>query len=248
MTHDTLRPAAIELQGISKTYIRNSVRVETLTNIDCTIGKGELVAIVGASGVGKTTLLHLMGALDRPTSGTVLHFGQDLSTLSDEELSRFRNKTLGFVFQFHHLLPEFTAMENVIMPCLIAAMDRTTAVNMADEILSEMGLAHRRDHRIEELSGGEQQRVALARAMVKRPVILLADEPTGNLDEHTGERIAELIFDMNRRHGTTTVIVTHNLALAARMDRIIGLVEGKAMELSHEELKSWAIDRQMTSH
>lgn len=246
MTHNTTQPAAIELQGISKTYIRNSVRVETLTNIDCTIGKGELVAIVGASGVGKTTLLHLMGALDRPTSGTVLHFGQDISALSDEEISRFRNKTLGFVFQFHHLLPEFTAIENVIMPCLIAAMDKTEAVNMANEILSEMGLSTRRNHRVEELSGGEQQRIALARAMVKRPAILLADEPTGNLDEHTGERIAELIFDMNRRHGTTTVIVTHNLALAARMDRIIGLVEGKAIELSHEELKSWAIDRQMT--
>lgn len=248
MTLNEINPAAIELQGISKTYIRNSVRVETLTNINCTIGKGELVAIVGASGVGKTTLLHLMGALDRPTSGAVLHFGRDISKLSDEELSEFRNKTLGFVFQFHHLLPEFTAMENVIMPCLIAAMDKTEAVNMANEILSEMGLVNRRDHRIEELSGGEQQRVALARAMVKRPAILLADEPTGNLDEHTGEHIAELIFDMNRRHGTTTVIVTHNLALAARMDRIIGLVEGKAMEVSHEELKSWAVDRQMTAH
>jgi lipoprotein-releasing system ATP-binding protein len=248
MTHDTTPPAAIELQGISKTYIRNSVRVETLTNIDCAIGKGELVAVVGASGVGKTTLLHLMGALDRPTTGAVLHFGQDISALSDEELSRFRNKTLGFVFQFHHLLPEFTALENVIMPCLIAAMDKTEAVNMANEILSEMGLTSHRDHRIEELSGGEQQRVALARAMVKQPAILLADEPTGNLDEHTGERVAELIFEMNRRHGTTTVIVTHNLALAARMDRIIGLVEGKAMELSHEELKSWAVDRQMTAH
>ncbi len=248
MTHDTTLPAAIELQGISKTYIHNNVRVETLANIDCTIKKGELVAIVGASGVGKTTLLHLMGALDRPTSGTILHFGQDISALSDEELSRFRNKTLGFVFQFHHLLPEFTAIENIIMPCLIAAMDKTEAMNMADEILSEMGLANRRDHRIEELSGGEQQRVALARAMVKRPVILLADEPTGNLDEHTGGHIAELIFDMNRRHGTTTVIVTHNLTLAARMDRIIGLVKGKTMELSHEELQSWAINRQMHAH
>lgn len=241
-------PPAIQLQGVSKTYIRNSVRVDTLTNIDCTISQGELVGIVGASGVGKTTLLHLMGALDRPTSGRILHFGQDMFALSDEELSKFRNQTLGFVFQFHHLLPEFTALENVMMPCLISYMNRAQAARMAYDILEEMGLANRSEHRVEELSGGEQQRVALARAMVKRPAILLADEPTGNLDEHTGERIAELIQDMNRRHGTTTVIVTHNLALAARMDRIIGLAEGKAVEVSHSELKSWALDRQTTTH
>jgi lipoprotein-releasing system ATP-binding protein len=240
MTHDS---AAIRVQGISKTYVRNKVKVDILTNIDCTIYKGEVVGIVGASGVGKTTLLHIIGALDRPTTGNVLHFGKDISALSDEELSRFRNKTLGFVFQFHHLLPEFSAIENVMMPCLIAGMRREDAIKMADAILTEMGIASRRDHRVEELSGGEQQRVALARAMVKQPAILLADEPTGNLDEHTGERVAELIFEMNRRHGTTTVIVTHNLALAARMNRIIGLGEGKARELSSDELKSWAIGR-----
>jgi lipoprotein-releasing system ATP-binding protein len=170
-----------------------------------------------------------------------LHFGEDVFSWNDSELSRFRNEQLGFVFQFHHLLPEFTALENVMMPCLVAGEPRPKAKKKAKDILAEVGLEKRFGHRIGRLSGGEQQRVALARAMVRKPRLLLADEPTGNLDERTGEKAAELIFALNKRYSTTVIVVTHNLALASRMDRCIGLAEGRAIELNASELKGFGV-------
>ncbi len=186
-------------------------------------------------------MLHIIGTLDRPDSGSVLHFGQDVFIWPDSRLSRFRNSDLGFVFQFHHLLPEFSALENVMMPCLIAGAGRQEAEETAQEILERLDLKKRKDHRTGQLSGGEQQRVALARAMVQRPRLLLADEPTGNLDEKTGAQVAELIFALNREYGTTAVIVTHNLNLARKMDRCIGITDGIAVDLDPSELVRFGV-------
>jgi lipoprotein-releasing system ATP-binding protein len=235
--------AVLEIRNLSKTYSNNGLAVKVLRNLDCSVSAGEIVGIVGASGVGKTTFLHILGTLDGPTGGNVLHFGHDVFSWSDRELSRFRNEKLGFVFQFHHLLPEFTALENVMMPCLVAGMKSPPARTLAKEILAELGLEKRLQHRVGQLSGGEQQRVALARAMVRRPRLLLADEPTGNLDENTGQRVAELIFTLNSRYGTTMVVVTHNLALARRMDRCLGLVDGKVVKLNTSELVEFGVGR-----
>ncbi len=212
-----------------------------LKGLSVTVRQGEVVGVVGASGVGKTTFLHIIGTLDRPCGGRVLHFGQDVFTWPDSKLSRFRNRDLGFVFQFHHLLPEFTALENVMMPCLVAGSRRSEARKRASEILDRLGLDSRSSHRTGQLSGGEQQRVALARAMVRRPRLLLADEPTGNLDEKTGEQVADLIFSLNRQYGTTVVIVTHNLTLARRMDRCIGIAGGRAVELASDDLARFGV-------
>ena len=233
----------LEIDGLRKVFTNNGLKVEVLKDLKCSIYSGEIVGVVGASGVGKTTFLHILGTLDCPTSGKVFHFGEDVFSWNDTKLSRFRNKELGFVFQFHHLLPEFSALENVMMPCFVAGESRPKAREMAKDILAEIGLEKRFDHRIGQLSGGEQQRVALARAMVRKPRLLLADEPTGNLDERTGEKAAELIFTLNRRYGTTVVVVTHNLALASRMDRCIGLAEGRAVELNASELKNFGVGR-----
>jgi len=202
-------------------------RLTVLRGIDLTIGTGEMVAIIGTSGTGKTTLLHILGALDRPSRGTVLHNGDDIFQQNDDRLSAFRNRTIGFVFQAHHLLPEFTALENIILPGLISGRERALLIEEATALLTEVGLAERAAHRVGELSGGEQQRVALARALIMKPRLLLADEPTGNLDPKTGEAVFELIGNLNRSLGLATVMVTHNHQLAARMDRTLVLQDGR---------------------
>jgi lipoprotein-releasing system ATP-binding protein len=198
-----------------------------LDGLDTEIPKGEMLAIVGASGVGKSTFLHILGGLDRPTSGIVRYSGIDIFTMGSDDIARFRNERIGFVFQFHHLLPEFSALENVMMPALIRGTDRTRAEQSAAGILSEVGLSGRIHHRPGELSGGEQQRVAVARSLVMNPDVVLADEPTGNLDTHTGEAVHELLKTMNRERGVTFIIVTHNEKLAARADRVLRMADGR---------------------
>ena len=220
----------VEVQRIFKTYGNGAKQVEVLKGIDLTFFKGERAAIVGASGVGKTTLLHILGTLDRPTSGKVLYEGKDIFTLNEKALALFRNREIGFVFQFHHLLPEFNALENTMMPCLIRGMSKKEGASQAESILSLVGLKNRLTHKPGELSGGEQQRVAVARALVLERKLLLADEPTGNLDTKTGEAVFDLLQELNQIQGVTLIVVTHNLKLAARMSRQIHLVDGKTME------------------
>jgi lipoprotein-releasing system ATP-binding protein len=203
------------------------VELPVLDGIDLDIRSGEMLAVVGASGVGKSTFLHILGALDRPTSGKISYGDIDVFGLDNGRLSRFRNERVGFVFQFHHLLPEFTALENVMMPALIRRMSREEAAAAAGKILTDVGLGARILHRPGELSGGEQQRVAVARALILRPDVVLADEPTGNLDMHTGESIHDLLLQINKQQGITFVIVTHNDKLAVRADRVLRMAEGK---------------------
>jgi lipoprotein-releasing system ATP-binding protein len=217
----------IEVQQLFKTFGNGAKRVDVLKGIDLLISKGEKVAIVGASGVGKTTFLHVLGTLDRPTSGKVLYEDQDIFMMDERALAVFRNRQIGFVFQFHHLLPEFSALENVMMPCLIQGISTAEAGRRAESILTLVGLRNRLVHKPGELSGGEQQRVAVARAMVLEPKVLLADEPTGNLDTKTGESVFDLLDELNRTKGVTLIIVTHNPALAARMSHQIQLVDGR---------------------
>jgi lipoprotein-releasing system ATP-binding protein len=224
------RGAAVEVRRLSKSFEHGGRRLDIIRHIDTTIAPGEMVAIVGASGAGKSTLLHCLGTLDLPTSGSLLIDGVDITRLSPSALADFRNRTIGFVFQFHHLLPEFTALENVAMPALIQRVPRAQALGQARAILERVGLAERLTHKPGELSGGEQQRVALARALVLRPALLLADEPTGNLDHRTGESIHELFFALNRERGTTMIIVTHNPELAARMPRRLQMVDGQLVD------------------
>ena len=204
-----------------------SVELPVLDGIDLDIRAGEMLAIVGASGVGKSTFLHIVGGLDRPTSGKVYYGDTDVFGLDNGKLSRFRNERVGFVFQFHHLLPEFSALENVMMPALIQRMDREQAADAARKILTDVGLEARLLHRPGELSGGEQQRVAVARALMLKPDVVLADEPTGNLDLHTGESVHDLLLQINKQQGITFVIVTHNDKLAVRADRVLRMAEGK---------------------
>ncbi|HLB95275.1 MAG TPA: ABC transporter ATP-binding protein [Nitrospiria bacterium] len=201
--------------------------LHVLKGIHLDIRASELLCIVGASGAGKSTFLHILGTLDRPTSGTVEFEGEDLFRLTDQQLADFRNRKVGFVFQFHHLLPEFTALENTMMPALIQGKNRQEAAQRAMELLAEVGLAERWMHRPGELSGGEQQRVAVARALILEPRLVLADEPTGNLDTHTGEEVFALIKDLNRQRGITFVLVTHNEKLSAQADRVVRMVDGK---------------------
>jgi lipoprotein-releasing system ATP-binding protein len=217
----------IEVQQLFKTFGNGAKRVDVLKGIDLRISKGEKAAIVGASGVGKTTFLHVLGTLDRPTSGKVLYERRDVFMLDERALALFRNREIGFVFQFHHLLPEFSALENVMMPCLIQGISRGEAGRKAESILTLVGLRDRLIHKPGELSGGEQQRVAVARAMVLEPKVLLADEPTGNLDTKTGDSVFDLLDELNRTKGVTLIIVTHNPALAARMSHQIQLVDGR---------------------
>ncbi len=224
-------PVKIQIRGLDKTFWTNGNRVEVLTGVDLDIFQGETLAVVGASGVGKSTLLHILGTLERPTAGQLLWEGQEVFSLDDKLLAAFRNRKVGFVFQFHHLLPEFNALENVMMPALIARRPQHTAREQAEAILVRVGLKDRLHHRVSTLSGGEQQRVAVARALVLEPEVLLADEPTGNLDPKSGARVQELILDLNRERGLTSVIVTHNLELARVLDRRITLVDGKAVIL-----------------
>lgn len=203
--------------------------MEVLRGVDLTFSRGEKTAIVGASGVGKTTLLHILGTLDRPTTGKVLYEGKDIYTLNEKDLALFRNREIGFVFQFHHLLPEFSALENTSMPCLIQGNTKREAVSRAEAILTLVGLKERLSHKPGELSGGEQQRVAVARALVLEPKVLLADEPTGNLDTKTGESVFDLLQELNQIRGVTLIVVTHNLKLAEKLSRQIQLIDGKAL-------------------
>lgn len=219
----------IAVQGLVKTFTTNGNLVEVIKGLDLNVYAGETLAVVGASGVGKSTLLHILGTLERPTAGQVLWEGEEVFTLDDRRLAAFRNRKVGFVFQFHYLLPEFDALENVMMPALIARVPRSQARLDAEAILVRVGLEHRLRHRVSTLSGGEQQRVAVARALVLKPEVLLADEPTGNLDPHNGAQVQELLLDLNREQGLTSVIVTHNLDLAQALTRQITLVDGKAM-------------------
>ncbi len=215
------------VQGVSKTFEIGSETLRVLNNINLDIQTQEMISIVGASGAGKSTLLHLLGALDRPTVGTVHYDTTNIFALQDAALARFRNTHIGFVFQFHHLLPEFTALENVMMPLYINRISRTVAREKAQRVLHEVGLQARMNHKPGELSGGEQQRVAVARAIVNEPTILFADEPTGNLDTKTGEAISELLGRLNQDMGIILVLVTHNEKLAAMADRIIHLKDGE---------------------
>jgi lipoprotein-releasing system ATP-binding protein len=203
--------------------------LHVLEGIDLDIQQGEMLAIVGASGVGKSTFLHIIGGLDRPTSGKVLYGDLDVFEMNNDRIAEFRNERVGFIFQFHHLLPEFTALENVMMPALIRRIGREDAARTAADILNEVGLGARLHHRPGELSGGEQQRVAVARALMLHPDVVLADEPTGNLDAHTGEAVHQLLQDINKQKGVTFVIVTHNDKLAIRADRVLRMTEGKLM-------------------
>ena len=223
---ETAGAPLLGVTGLAKGFVTAGGTVEVLRGIDMEIRSGERVAVVGASGAGKTTLMHILGALDRPTAGTVTFAGQDLSRLRGHALDAFRNRSVGFVFQFHQLLPEFSALENVMMPALVARKSPATARALAEELLREVGLGHRLDHKPGQLSGGEQQRVAIARALVMAPRLLLADEPTGNLDSATSDEIYRLLDELHRRHGLTMVIVTHSERLAGRLDRIIRMRDG----------------------
>jgi lipoprotein-releasing system ATP-binding protein len=223
------RGAHIIVEKLGKSYVHGGKALPILVDIDMELQRGDMVAVVGASGVGKSTFLQLLGTLDLPTSGSILFNGEELTTMSSSRLAEFRNRRIGFVFQFHHLLPEFTALENVMMPALIQRIAPDRARRMAQNILDRVGLSHRLTHRPSELSGGEQQRVALARAMVLDPALLLADEPTGNLDRKTGEAIHQLFLELNREHGSTLLVVTHNPELAAMMPRRLRMVDGRTL-------------------
>ena len=210
----------LSARALSKTYRSAEVPVVVFSGLDLEVERGEMLAIVGPSGIGKSTLLHLLGGLDRPDGGTILAGDRDLTKMTNDELARYRNRHVGFVFQFHHLLPEFTAAENVAMPAWIGRAPRSEALAGASSLLAELGLESRARHYPSQLSGGEQQRVAIARALLVGPELFLADEPTGNLDLETSERVFDLMRDCHKRRGLTSVIVTHNPELAARCDRI----------------------------
>ncbi len=220
----------IVAQDVTKSFARDGDRVEVLKGVSLTIAAGELAAIVGPSGVGKSTLLHLLGGLERPTAGAIRYGDTDLAALSDVDLARFRNRRVGFVFQFHHLLPEFSALENVMMPLLIRRCPTADARESSIALLGRVGLAARLKHRPGELSGGEQQRVAIARALIGEPAVLLADEPTGNLDTKTGAEVFELMRELNRERHLTCVFITHNEDLARRTDRTLRMLDGRMVE------------------
>ena len=222
----------IEVTALNKRYRVGTQDIHVLRDLDLAVEAGEMVGIVGASGVGKSTLLHLLGALDRTDQGTIAIDGTDLTTLADGDVVAFRNRRVGFVFQFHHLLPEFTALENAEMPMRIARMPLAEARPRAQELLARVGLTDRLGHRPGMLSGGEQQRVAVARALVMRPALLLADEPTGDLDESTADALHGLLREMHQAYGLTSVIATHNMRLAAACDRVLRLEGGRLTPVS----------------
>jgi len=216
----------VRVSGLRKSFETGDGRIEVLRGLDFSVGAGERIAIVGASGVGKSTLLHILGTLDHPSAGRVEFRGEDLFSRSSRELARFRSRSLGFIFQFHHLLPEFNAVENVMMPGLIRGESFAQMRPRATALLEEVGLGHRIEHPVGKLSGGERQRVAVARALVLEPALLLADEPTGNLDPKTGDQVLDLLLEMNRAHGTALVVVTHSPSLAKRLGRQLVLADG----------------------
>jgi lipoprotein-releasing system ATP-binding protein len=220
----------LEVRDLRKSFKKDVSRIDVLNGIDLSVMEGDTIALVGASGAGKSTLLQIIGTLDRPTSGSVFFRGDDVFTMNEGALATFRNRSIGFVFQFHHLLPEFTALENVMMPALISGISKEEARKPAVAFLEDVGLSHRLHHKPGELSGGEQQRVAIARALVLSPAVLLADEPTGNLDTKTSEEVHELLAGIQRKTGLTLIIVTHNERLAARMGKTIRLVDGRIQE------------------
>jgi len=223
----------VQIDTLSKSYPATAGRrIEILKGIELTLADGDSLAVVGASGIGKSTLLQILGTLDRPDSGRMFFRGIDVFKLNHDRLAKFRNQSVGFVFQFHHLLAEFTAIENVMMPVLISGEHRDQAHVKAVQILERVGLGHRLEHRVTDLSGGEQQRVALARALILRPALLLADEPTGNLDKSTGRQIHKLLLELNQEMQMTLVIVTHNPDLAALMARRITIADGALVELN----------------
>ena len=229
--------ARVDIRNIAKSFELGGRLIEVLRGVDLSLEAGAMVAVVGSSGAGKSTLLHVLGALDRPTSGQVLYDGVDLSRMSSNEVASFRNRTIGFVFQFHHLLPDFTALENCAMPALIGRIAHATAMKRARELLERVGIGHRTQHRPGELSGGEQQRVALARALMLEPKVLLADEPTGNLDSKTGQEIHRLILELNQERGMTMLVVTHNADMATRMPRRLHMLDGRL--LSEDEARTF---------
>ena len=219
----------IEIRGLTRIF-QDGVEIRALDGVDLDIAKGEFIAIVGPSGSGKSTLLNQIGILDTPTSGTILLKGADITKMSDKERSRLRNQELGFIFQYHHLLPDFNALENVMMPLLINGIGSSKAKERASAMLEEVGLQDRMKHRPNQLSGGQNQRVAIARALVNGPSIVIGDEPTGNLDSRAGETIYELLRKLNREHNQTFILVTHDERMAARTDRIVRLVDGRIVE------------------
>jgi len=219
--------ALVEIRDVFKSYWLHGKRIDVLSGVSLDVERGELVSLVGASGTGKSTFLHVLGTLDAPVAGTLRFDGVNVFDLNDAQMARFRNRTIGFVFQSHYLLPEFTAQENVAMPALVQRVDRAVALGQAGQLLERVGLGNRLEHRPGELSGGEAQRVALARALILRPSLLLADEPTGNLDPATGEGIHQLLREVNRDLGVTMVVVTHNETLAASLPRRLRLAKGQ---------------------
>ena len=230
--NNSLPESLISVRDLTKSFKNGGIRIDVLQGVDSDFHIGETVAIVGPSGIGKSTLLHILGTLDRPDSGALMFQGENVLHYDDMKLAEVRNRTVGFVFQFHHLLPEFSALENAMMPALINGFNKPEAGKTAEEILVRVGLQDRLHHRVGKLSGGEQQRVALARALVLKPAILLADEPTGNLDQMNSDQVHQLLMELNQELMMTLVVVTHNMELASYMSRCVTIVEGRLQDVN----------------
>jgi len=231
----------LSVQGLCKSFNDRGSSIDVLKRVNLDLNAGETLAIIGASGIGKSTLLHLLGALDRPDSGTYLFQGEDIFLFDNTRLAQFRNESVGFIFQFHYLLPEFSSLENTMMPALIKGLSKQKAREAAEAILVRVGLKDRLNFRVGKLSGGEQQRVALARALVVNPVILLADEPSGNLDKKSSERVHSLLMELNKEFCMTLVVVTHNMELASYMTHSMTIVDGQLVKFGAYEFKNWGI-------
>jgi lipoprotein-releasing system ATP-binding protein len=236
MSDDAMTGAVVRADALGKTYSEGTLHTPVFDGLDFTVHAGETVAILGASGAGKSTLLHLLGGLDTPTAGEVYVLGEKMSALSDKARGVLRNRALGFVYQFHHLLPEFTALENVMLPVLLGGSAVPAAMGRAKELLESVGLGHRLQHKPGELSGGERQRAAVARALVNKPACVLGDEPTGNLDEKTAAHVFGQMLELNRAQATSLVLVTHDRSLARRLDRVLELHEGRLRELASSDV------------